>query len=50
MDIMEQKGYVGPADGAKPRTVIITPSVYREIFGDERPIGGDKVWYQIAGK
>ncbi len=43
MDIMEQKGYVGPADGAKPRTVLITPSVYREIFGDERPIGGDKV-------
>lgn len=43
MDIMEQKGYVGPADGAKPRTVLITPSVYREIFGDERPLGGDKV-------
>lgn len=43
MDIMEQKGYVGPADGAKPRTVLITPSVYREIFGDERPIGGEKV-------
>lgn len=39
MDIMEQRGYVGAADGAKPRNVLITPSLYREIFGDDRPIG-----------
>ncbi len=38
MDIMEQKGYVGPADGAKPRNVLITASAYQEIFGDDRPL------------
>ena len=33
IDIMEQKGYVSRADGAKPRNVLISAAQYAEIFG-----------------
>ena len=38
MDIMEQKGYVGPQDGAKPREIYITPAMYAQIYGGEAPV------------
>ena len=38
MDIMEQKGYVGPQDGAKPREIYITPAMYAQIDGGEAPV------------
>ncbi|MDL2218003.1 DNA translocase FtsK [Christensenellaceae bacterium OttesenSCG-928-M15] len=34
IDIMEQKGYVGPSEGAKPRKLYITRLKYEQIFGD----------------
>ena len=34
VDEMEQKGYVGPAEGSKQRPVFMTMEEYREIFGD----------------
>ena len=34
VDEMEQKGYVGPAEGSKQRPVFITMDEYRNIFGD----------------
>ena len=34
VDEMEQKGYVGPAEGSKQRPVFITMDEYKEIFGD----------------
>jgi S-DNA-T family DNA segregation ATPase FtsK/SpoIIIE len=33
IDIMEQKGYVGPSEGAKPRKLYITRLKYEQIFG-----------------
>ncbi len=35
MDQMEMAGFVGPQDGAKPRTVLITMEEYKAIFGEE---------------
>lgn len=35
MDQMEQAGFIGAQDGAKPRTVLITLEEYKAIFGDE---------------
>lgn len=35
VDIMEQKGYVSRADGAKPRNVLISAAQFTEIFGGE---------------
>lgn len=35
MDQMEMAGFVGPQDGAKPRTVLITMDEYNAIFGDD---------------
>lgn len=34
MDQMEMAGFVGPQDGAKPRTVLITMDEYNVIFGE----------------
>ncbi|MDY3659238.1 MAG: DNA translocase FtsK, partial [Eubacteriales bacterium] len=34
VDEMEQKGYVGPAEGSKQRPVFITMDEYRALFGD----------------
>lgn len=34
MDQMEMAGFVGPQDGAKPRTVLITMEEYNAIFGE----------------
>lgn len=38
MDIMEQKGYVGPQDGAKPREIYITSAMYAQLYPDTAPI------------
>ncbi len=38
MDIMEQKGYVGPQDGAKPREIYITSAMYAQLYPDNAPI------------
>jgi S-DNA-T family DNA segregation ATPase FtsK/SpoIIIE len=35
MDIMEEKGIIGPADGAKPRTVLVNSA--DEVFGSAEP-------------
>ena len=40
IDIMEQKGYVSPADGAKPRRVLIDAAEFNRIFGGDIPITG----------
>lgn len=40
IDIMEQKGYVSPADGAKPRRVLIDAAEYNRIFGGDIPVSG----------
>ena len=32
VDEMEERGYIGPADGSKPREVLVS---YEEIFGDD---------------
>jgi S-DNA-T family DNA segregation ATPase FtsK/SpoIIIE len=34
VDEMEQKGYIGPADGAKQRTVNMTMAEFNELFGE----------------
>jgi S-DNA-T family DNA segregation ATPase FtsK/SpoIIIE len=33
MDILEEKGIIGPANGSKPRTVLIQPGMEMEEFG-----------------
>ncbi len=35
MDQMEAAGFIGPSDGAKPRSVRITMEEFKEIFGDD---------------
>ena len=35
MDQMEQAGFIGPADGAKPRQVLITQEEFDAIFLDK---------------
>ncbi len=35
MDQMEMAGFIGPQEGAKPRTVLITMDEYNAIFGEE---------------
>ena len=34
IDDMEKRGIVGPADGAKPRAVLISREQYKLLFGD----------------
>ena len=34
VDEMEQKGYIGPADGAKQRQILMTMDEYNALFGD----------------
>ncbi len=35
IDQMEEKGYVGPMDGSRPREVFITGEKFREIYGED---------------
>lgn len=35
IDIMEEQGLIGPADGARPREVLV--SSLDEVFGDDEP-------------
>ncbi|MBR6779315.1 MAG: hypothetical protein IKM43_04175 [Clostridia bacterium] len=35
MDQMERAGFIGPQEGSKPRTVLITMDEYNAIFGEE---------------
>ncbi|SMC06644.1 DNA translocase FtsK [Sulfobacillus thermosulfidooxidans DSM 9293] len=37
IDAMEERGYIGPSDGAKAREVRITMSEYHKVFVDESP-------------
>ena len=40
IDIMEQKNYVSPADGAKPRRVLIDAAEFNRVFGGEIHVSG----------
>lgn len=42
IDRMEADGYVSPLDGAKPRTLLITPEQYIEKFLDNPSGGGEE--------
>lgn len=35
VDQMQEKGFISPADGSKPRTVLITMEEYEELYGDD---------------
>jgi len=35
IDMMEQRGYIGPHQGSKPRDVIMTMEQYRQLFEAE---------------
>ena len=36
IDTLEDSGYIGPSTGSsKPRDVIMTPEMYREVFGHD---------------
>jgi len=35
IDQMEDRGYIGPATGAKQRKVLITPEQFKEVFGED---------------
>ena len=37
VDMMEQKKYVSPFDGSKPRQVLITQAEYNRVFGGGAP-------------
>ena len=41
VDMMEQKKYVSPFDGSKPRQVLITPAEYNRVFGGGAPVSDD---------
>ena len=38
VDMMEQKKYVSPFDGSKPRQVLITQAEYNRVFGGGAPV------------
>ena len=40
VDMMEQKKYVSPFDGSKPRQVLITQAEYNRVFGGGAPASG----------
>ncbi len=42
VDMMEQKKYVSPFDGSKPRQVLITPAEFNRVFGGGAPVSGDE--------
>ena len=42
VDMMEQKKYVSPFDGSKPRQVLITPAEYNRVFGGGAPVSDDE--------
>lgn len=52
VDMMEQKKYVSPFDGSKPRQVLITQAEYNRVFGggapvsDEEPIEPDEMDFE----
>ena len=43
VDMMEQKKYVSPFDGSKPRQVLITPAEFNRVFGGGAPVGDEPV-------
>ena len=34
VDAMEERGFVGPSEGAKPRQVLLTWEEFHELYGD----------------
>ena len=52
VDMMEQKKYVSPFDGSKPRQVLITQAEYNRVFGggapvsDEEPVEPDEMDFE----
>lgn len=42
VDMMEQKKYVSPFDGSKPRQVLITQAEYNRVFGGGAPAPDDE--------
>ena len=42
VDMMEQKKYVSPFDGSKPRQVLITQAEYNRVFGGGAPVSDDE--------
>ena len=40
VDAMEERGFLGPQDGAKPRDILITLDEFRDIFGDDMEAEG----------
>ena len=42
VDMMEQKKYVSPFDGSKPRQVLITPAEFNRVFGGGAPVSDDE--------
>ena len=48
VDELEVNHLVSPADGSKPRQVLITWEDYYKMFGGEKSIEGNKNWHGIA--
>ena len=51
VDMMEQKKYVSPFDGSKPRQVLITQAEFNRVFGgapvsDDEPVEPDEVDFE----
>lgn len=42
VDMMEQKKYVSPFDGSKPRQVLITQAEYNRVFGGGAPVSDEE--------
>jgi S-DNA-T family DNA segregation ATPase FtsK/SpoIIIE len=42
VDMMEQKKYVSPFDGSKPRQVLITQAEFNRVFGGGAPVSDDE--------
>ena len=40
--MMEQKKYVSPFDGSKPRQVLITQAEFNRVFGGGAPVPEDE--------